>query len=232
MAGRWLMSTINMAFSVQPAIVYWVAGQNFGHGGARDQHRHRRRLHDAPDAPALPDRAAALGRHRRRGVAGPLRPDLRVPRPAGRHRRGARRRSSCARASCSARCASRASGSATTSDSPMDAPRHRHRSVPAGTRTAIVGATGAGKTTLGYLVARLYEPQEGRVTIDGVDVRDATLRLARGDRRRRLAGDLPVPRHRAREPALRAARGDRRGDRGGRADGPDPRPHRLAARGL
>jgi ATP-binding cassette subfamily B protein len=46
--------------------------------------------------------------------------------------------------------------------------------VPAGTRTAIVGETGAGKTTLGYLVARLYEPQEGRVTIDGVDVRDAT----------------------------------------------------------
>ncbi|MEA2350945.1 MAG: ATP-binding cassette, subfamily bacterial, partial [Thermoleophilaceae bacterium] len=46
--------------------------------------------------------------------------------------------------------------------------------VPAGTRTAIVGATGAGKTTLGYLVARLYEPQEGRVTIDGIDVRDMT----------------------------------------------------------
>jgi ATP-binding cassette subfamily B protein len=47
--------------------------------------------------------------------------------------------------------------------------------VPAGTRTAIVGETGAGKTTLGYLVARLYEPQEGRVTIDGVDVRNASL---------------------------------------------------------
>ncbi len=47
--------------------------------------------------------------------------------------------------------------------------------VPAGTRAAIVGETGAGKTTLGYLVARLYEPQEGRVTIDGVDVRAASL---------------------------------------------------------
>src|SRR5205807_7563468 len=47
--------------------------------------------------------------------------------------------------------------------------------VPAGTRTAIVGETGAGKTTLGYLAARLYEPQQGRVTIDGVDVRDASL---------------------------------------------------------
>ena len=47
--------------------------------------------------------------------------------------------------------------------------------VPAGTRTAIVGETGAGKTTLGYLVARLYEPQSGRITIDGVDIRDASL---------------------------------------------------------
>jgi ATP-binding cassette subfamily B protein len=47
--------------------------------------------------------------------------------------------------------------------------------VAPGTRTAIVGETGAGKTTLGYLVARLYEPQRGRVTIDGVDVRDASL---------------------------------------------------------
>ena len=47
--------------------------------------------------------------------------------------------------------------------------------VPAGTRTAIVGETGSGKTTLGYLVARLYEPQEGRVTIDGIDVRELSL---------------------------------------------------------
>ena len=47
--------------------------------------------------------------------------------------------------------------------------------VPAGTRTAVVGETGAGKTTLGYLVARLYEPQRGRVMIDGVDIRDVSL---------------------------------------------------------
>jgi ATP-binding cassette subfamily B protein len=47
--------------------------------------------------------------------------------------------------------------------------------VPAGTRTAVVGETGAGKTTLGYLAARLYEPQQGRITIDGVDIRDVSL---------------------------------------------------------
>ncbi|HEY2601619.1 MAG TPA: ABC transporter ATP-binding protein [Thermoleophilaceae bacterium] len=47
--------------------------------------------------------------------------------------------------------------------------------VPAGTTTAIVGETGSGKTTMAYLVARLYEPERGRVTIDGVAVADASL---------------------------------------------------------
>jgi ATP-binding cassette subfamily B protein len=46
--------------------------------------------------------------------------------------------------------------------------------IPAGTTTAIVGETGAGKTTLGYLVSRLYDVVKGRVTIDGVDIRELT----------------------------------------------------------
>jgi len=46
--------------------------------------------------------------------------------------------------------------------------------VPAGTTTAIVGETGAGKTTLGYLAARLYDVERGSVSIGGVDVRDLT----------------------------------------------------------
>ena len=44
--------------------------------------------------------------------------------------------------------------------------------VGAGTTTAIVGETGSGKTTLGYLAARLYDVDRGRITIDGVDIRD------------------------------------------------------------
>jgi ATP-binding cassette, subfamily B, bacterial len=44
--------------------------------------------------------------------------------------------------------------------------------VPAGTKTALVGETGSGKTTLGYLAARLYDVGEGSVSIGGVDVRD------------------------------------------------------------
>jgi ATP-binding cassette, subfamily B, bacterial len=47
-------------------------------------------------------------------------------------------------------------------------------SVPAGTKTALVGETGAGKTTLGYLTARLYDVDEGSVRISDTDVRDLT----------------------------------------------------------
>ncbi|MBF8187436.1 ABC transporter ATP-binding protein [Nonomuraea sp. K274] len=46
--------------------------------------------------------------------------------------------------------------------------------VPAGTSLAIVGETGSGKTTLSYLLPRLYDVSGGRVTIDGVDVRELT----------------------------------------------------------
>ncbi|MET9254141.1 ABC transporter ATP-binding protein [Streptomyces sp. NPDC003717] len=44
--------------------------------------------------------------------------------------------------------------------------------VPAGSSLAVVGPTGAGKSTLGYLVPRLYDVTGGRVTLDGFDVRD------------------------------------------------------------
>jgi len=47
--------------------------------------------------------------------------------------------------------------------------------VPAGHFAAFVGATGAGKTTIAYLVPRLYEVDEGTVMVDGHDVRDITL---------------------------------------------------------
>ncbi|MFI0896192.1 ABC transporter ATP-binding protein [Streptomyces sp. NPDC020983] len=46
--------------------------------------------------------------------------------------------------------------------------------VPAGGSLAVVGATGSGKSTLSYLVPRLYDVTAGRVAIDGTDVRDLT----------------------------------------------------------
>lgn len=53
--------------------------------------------------------------------------------------------------------------------------RDVHLSIPAGQRVAIVGATGAGKTSLAGLLARFYDVQEGRVLVNGVDVRAMSL---------------------------------------------------------
>ena len=44
--------------------------------------------------------------------------------------------------------------------------------VPAGQTVALVGTTGAGKTTIAKLIARFYDPTSGSVTLDGVDLRD------------------------------------------------------------
>jgi ATP-binding cassette, subfamily B, bacterial len=52
--------------------------------------------------------------------------------------------------------------------------------VPTGMRLALVGPTGAGKSTLAKLVARLYDPSEGSVRFGGVDLRDATVDSLRG----------------------------------------------------
>ena len=53
--------------------------------------------------------------------------------------------------------------------------RHVHFELRAGERIALVGENGAGKTTLTKLLARLYDPTEGRITLDGVDLRDYDL---------------------------------------------------------
>ncbi len=47
--------------------------------------------------------------------------------------------------------------------------------IPAGRVVAIIGATGSGKSTITQLIPRFYDPQHGRVLLDGVDVRDAAL---------------------------------------------------------
>jgi ABC-type multidrug transport system fused ATPase/permease subunit len=46
--------------------------------------------------------------------------------------------------------------------------------VPAGTTVALVGHTGAGKSTIAKLLARFYDPRDGRITVDGTDLRDVT----------------------------------------------------------
>jgi ABC-type multidrug transport system fused ATPase/permease subunit len=51
---------------------------------------------------------------------------------------------------------------------------HLDLEIPAGQTLAVVGATGAGKTTIARLAARFWDPRDGRVLLDGIDLRDLT----------------------------------------------------------
>ncbi|HJT88167.1 MAG TPA: ATP-binding cassette domain-containing protein, partial [Bryobacteraceae bacterium] len=53
--------------------------------------------------------------------------------------------------------------------------------IPAGRMVAVVGANGAGKSTLIKLLCRFYDPDDGRVTLDGIDLRNLSLEELRGD---------------------------------------------------
>jgi len=64
-------------------------------------------------------------------------------------------------------------------DSAVDTLRHVNLQIEPGETIAIVGATGSGKTVLTQLVPRLYDVTAGSVSIDGVDVRDLSLRQLR-----------------------------------------------------
>jgi ATP-binding cassette subfamily B protein len=55
-----------------------------------------------------------------------------------------------------------------------------HFTAKPGQKLAIIGATGAGKSTLVHLISRLYEPAKGRVTLDGIDIRTMDLHSLRG----------------------------------------------------
>jgi ATP-binding cassette subfamily B protein len=182
MAGRWVMSTIQMTFAIQPAIIYWLAGQSFL-GSAISvgtivafttlQTRLLFPIQSLLGVGADVEASMALFDRIFEYLDLPVdineKPDPVVLRPAevlGEVRFE----------DVSFRYGGNGSGGAPRLDGGVAwTLRDIDLVVPAGTRTAIVGETGAGKTTLGYLVARLYEPQEGRVTIDGIDVRDASL---------------------------------------------------------
>jgi ATP-binding cassette, subfamily B, bacterial len=173
MAGRWVMSTIQMVFAIQPAIIYWLAGQSFvGHslsiGTVVAFTTLQTRLlfpiqsllstgADVEASLALFDRIFEYLDLPVDIVEASHPVELRPQEVLGNVRFEG----------VAFRYGANGDELWTIRDVDLE--------VPAGTRTAIVGETGAGKTTLGYLVARLYEPQHGRITIDGVDVRDASL---------------------------------------------------------
>jgi ATP-binding cassette subfamily B protein len=171
MAGRWRMASVQMSFAIMPALVYWFAGWNFAHGG------HAISIGTVVAFTTLQTRLLFplqsllnVGLDVQTSLAMFARIfeylDLPVdiaedPNPVELHDV----RGDVAFDDVSF---SYDEDAALTLDD-IDAV------VPAGTTTAIVGETGSGKTTMAYLVARLYEPTKGRVTIDGVDVARASL---------------------------------------------------------
>jgi ATP-binding cassette, subfamily B, bacterial len=180
MAGRWLMATIQFTFAAQPAAIYWLAGQSFvGHsitiGTVVAFTTLQTRLlfpiqsllsvqADMEASLALFDRIFEYLDLPIDIVEAPNPVVLRPEEVLGE----VRFEDVWFRYGGLSPPTAGSDGQAwTVEEIKLD--------VPAGTRTAVVGETGAGKTTLGYLVARLYEPQRGRVTIDGIDIRDVSL---------------------------------------------------------
>ncbi len=175
MAGRWVMSTIQMVFAIQPALVYWIAGQSFVHGGhaisigtvvAFTQLQTRLLFPIQNLLSTGTDVEASLALFDR------IFEYLDLPVEILEAEQPVTLRPEELLGEVRFQDVWFRYGS-----DPADpwTLREVELNVPAGTRAAIVGETGAGKTTLGYLVARLYEPQRGRVTIDGIDVREASL---------------------------------------------------------
>ena len=179
MAGRWVMSTIQMTFAIQPAIIYFLAGQSFvgnslSIGTVVAFTTLQTRLlfpiqsllsvgADMQSSLALFDR---IFEYLDLPVDIVEAPDPVTLRPA--EVLGEVRLENLSFRYAGPNPMKPDEGSEWTL-------RDIDLVVPAGTRTAIVGETGSGKTTLGYLVARLYEPQTGRVTIDGIDIREVSL---------------------------------------------------------
>ena len=183
MAGRWVMASIQMSFSIMPALVYWFAGQSFVGGVSLGTvvafTTLQTRLFwpvgsllsvqiDAQTSLALFDRVfeyldLPVEIVEREGAVDlpPCRGDLAFEHVWFRYEPGA--------------VALAAEGDGQADLDGGWTLRDVSFEVPAGTTTAVVGETGSGKTTVGYLVARLYDVERGRVTIDGIDIRGATL---------------------------------------------------------
>ena len=172
MAGRWRMSTVQMSFSIMPALVYLFAGISIANGSSAitlgtvvafttlqtrllfpissllnvgiDIQTSRALFDRIFEYLDLPVEITERDAPVELGATGrPVRGEIRFEDVSFRYEEG---------------------GAQTLAGVDLV--------VAAGTTTAIVGETGSGKTTLGYLVARLYDVTGGRVTIDGVDVRD------------------------------------------------------------
>jgi ATP-binding cassette, subfamily B, bacterial len=171
MAGRWRMASVQMSFAIMPAAVYWFGGYALTHGDhslsigtvvAFTTLQTRLLFPMQSLLGVMPELQMSMALFERIFEYLDLPVDI-VERP-GAHA-VAEVRGDVAIEDVWFRYAP---GSEWTL-------REISAQIPAGGRVALVGETGSGKTTLAYLIARLYEPERGQITIDGHDIRDLTL---------------------------------------------------------
>ncbi|GAA1688552.1 ABC transporter ATP-binding protein [Fodinicola feengrottensis] len=172
MAGRWRGATRGMSLTIIPALVYWLAGVEFAHGAATTISLGTvvafTSMTNRFVSPASTLQAVGANVSTSLALFGRVFEVLDLPIEI------ADRPSATKLAVASGDVELRDISFRYEPDAAWTLKNVSAR-IPAGTTTAIVGATGSGKTTLAYLVARLYEPAEGSVRIDGVDIKDVTL---------------------------------------------------------
>ncbi|MEA2256606.1 MAG: ATP-binding cassette, subfamily bacterial, partial [Solirubrobacteraceae bacterium] len=168
MAGRWRMSSVQMTFSIMPALVYWFAGESIAHGGAAISKGTEVAFTTLQTRLFFPLQSLlSVGIDMQTSLALFHRIFEYLDLPVDIVERGDAVTLHDVRGEV--RFEEVAFGYDADAPPTLDGV---DLVVAPGTTTALVGETGSGKTTLGYLVARLYDATAGRVTIDGVDVRD------------------------------------------------------------
>jgi ATP-binding cassette subfamily B protein len=173
MAGRWRMASVQMSFAIMPALVYWFAGQSLASGGAAITIGTLVAFTTLQTRLFFPIQSLlGVGIEIQTSLALFHRVFEYLDLPVDVAEHGGAVTLDAATVRGEVRFDGVRFGYAPDRPPTLDG---IDLVVPAGAKVALVGETGAGKTTLGYLVARLYDVNEGRVTIDGVDVRDLTL---------------------------------------------------------
>jgi ATP-binding cassette, subfamily B, bacterial len=191
MAGRWRMASVQMSFAIMPAAVYWFAGYSIAHGSAAISIGTVIAFTTLQTRVLFPIQSLlSVGLEVQTSLALFGRIFEYLDLPVDIEERADARELSGVRGDVRLEDVWFAydfnAGSLSSNDTPPHSAESSRASerwtlrevsaeIPAGTRTALVGETGSGKTTLAYLVGRLYEPQRGQVEIDGVDIRDMTL---------------------------------------------------------
>ncbi|MGA7704849.1 MAG: ABC transporter ATP-binding protein, partial [Solirubrobacteraceae bacterium] len=172
MAGRWRMASVQMSFAIMPAAVYWFAGYSIAHGSAAISIGTVIAFTTLQTRVLFPIQSLlSVGLEVQTSLALFGRIFEYLDLPVDIEERADAQAVNGVRGDVGLRDV----WFTYDPDQERWTLREISAEIPAGTRTALVGETGSGKTTLAYLVARLYEPQRGRVEIDGVDIRDMTL---------------------------------------------------------